>query len=118
MRGERIMNATAEALVNDITPQRLGSIVKSSGVRKSRDKKGNFYNYNTEGYRVNRQWAGRYTIDYVKELRLAIMTDREHESFLLRESEALTTIAKALTDKGLTFEMSNRDITIYLTQNK
>lgn len=108
---------TTEAVINDITPQRLGSIVKASGVRKSKSKKGNFYNYNTEGYRVNRQWKS-YSIDYVKELRLSIMTDRERESFEQRRTEAIATIAKTLTDKGLSFELNNDEITIYLTQNK
>lgn len=107
---------TTEAVINDITPQRLGSIVKASGVRKSKSKKGNFYNYNTEGYRVNRQWKS-YSIDYVKELRLSMMTDRERESFEQRRTEAIATIAKTLTDKGLSFELNNDEITIYLTQN-
>lgn len=108
---------TTEVVINDITPQRLGSIVKASGVRKSKSKKGNFYNYNTEGYRVNRQWKS-YSIDYVKELRLSMMTDRERESFEQRRTEAIATIAKTLTDKGLSFELNNDEITIYLTQNK
>lgn len=107
---------TTEAVINDITPQRLGSIVKASGVRKSKSKKGNFYNYNTEGYRVNRQWKS-YSIDYVKELRLSIMTDRERESFEQRRTEAIATIAKTLTDKGLSFKLNNDEITIHLAQN-
>jgi hypothetical protein len=110
------MNATAEALVNDITPQRLGSIVKSSGVRKSRDKKGNFYNYHTEGYRLNSHWKGRYTIEYVKELRLSIMTDSERDNFEQRKNEALSVIAKSLTDKGVKFGQEGDEITIYLAQ--
>lgn len=107
---------TLEIVTNDITPQKLGGILKSTGVRKSKNKKGNFYNYNTEGYRLNRQWAGRYTIDYVKELRLSIMTDREHESFMQRQSEALSEIAKALTDKGVSFTTDGHEITLYLTR--
>lgn len=106
---------TTEKTVNDITPQRLGSIVKSSGVRKSKNKKGNFYNYNTEGYRVNRQWKS-YTIDYVKELRISMMTDSERERFEQRHNEALETIAKTLTDKGLVFEQDANNITIVLAE--
>lgn len=107
------MTETIQA--NDLTPQRLGSIVKSSGVRKSKNKKGNFYNYHTEGYRLERHWKGRYTIEYVKELRLTIMTDSERQRFEQRQGEALTAIANALTAKGLTFEKDNETITIYLT---
>lgn len=100
--------------INDITPQRLGSIVKSSGARKSKNKKGNFYNYHTEGYRLQGHWKGRYTIEYVRELRLTIMTDSERQRFEQRQSEALTAIANVLTAKGLTFEKESDTITLYL----
>lgn len=105
---------TAEITRNDITPQRLGSIVKNSKVRKSQNRKGNYYNYNTEGYRLDSHWRGRYTVEYVKELRLTIMSDSERERFEQRKSEALASIAKALTEKGVAFEMDGGAITLYL----
>jgi hypothetical protein len=108
---------TTETVINDITPQRLGSIVKASGVRKSKNKKGNFYNYNTEGYRIDRHWKGRYTIEYLKELRFTIMTEGERDSFERREKEALSAIAKTLTDKAIKFEVEGDTITLYLAQN-
>jgi len=105
---------TTEITRNDITPQRLGGIVKSSKVRKSQNRKGNYYNYHTEGYRLDSHWRGRYTIEYVKELRLTIMSDTERERFEQRKSEALALIAKTLTEKGVTFEMEGDSITLYL----
>lgn len=105
---------TTEITRNDITPQRLGSIVKNSKARKSQNRKGNYYNYHTEGYRLDSHWRGRYTIEYVDELRLTTMTEFARERFEQRKSEALALITKALTEKGVRFEMQGDLITLHL----
>lgn len=96
-----------------ITPQALGSLIKRTGVMKSADRKGNSYNYHTEGYTLTRQYGNRYTLDYYPRLQLA-RSEAQELAFLDRRAVALATISKALGSKGITFYIKDNTIWIDL----
>jgi len=97
-----------------ITPQALGALIKRSGVMKSADRKGNSYNYNTEGYSLTRQAGQKYTLNYYRRLQLARPTEAQELAFQARHAEALDTIAKALAAKGITFTLDGSTLWIDL----
>lgn len=82
-------------------PQTLGALIKRTGVMKSENRKGNFYNYNTEGYSLTRQYGNRYTVNYYQRLTLGSMSDSQRESFNERRENGLALITQALEDKGI-----------------
>jgi hypothetical protein len=95
-----------------VTPQALGSLIKRTGIMKSADRKGNSYNYHTEGYTLTRQAGNRYTVDYYPRLQLARPSEAQEQEFMTRRSVALATISKALAGKGITFYI--KDTTIWV----
>lgn len=99
-----------------ITPQALGSLIKRTGIKKSADKKGNFYNYHTEGYQLTRQYGGRYTLDYYARLQMARPSDYEREAFQARRDEAFRLVFEALTAKGISHEFRDGTLWIDLTR--
>jgi hypothetical protein len=98
------------------TPQALGALIKRTGVLKSADRKGNFYNYHTEGYTLTRQYGGRYTVEYYRRLELARPTEQERERFQARRDEAFRLIFQALSAKGIHHEF--RDGTLWIDLEK
>ena len=96
------------------TPQALGSLIKRTGVMKSADRKGNSYNYHTEGYTLTRQYGKKYTVDYYPRLQLARNSEAQELAFQARREEALATIAQALTAKGISCELKGRTLWIEL----
>ena len=99
--------------MSTVTPQALGALIKRTGVRKSASKRGNSYNYHTEGYQLTRQYGGRYTLNYYARLQMALPSDQERESFNARREQALSLIGKALADKGISHEL--RDGTLWIS---
>lgn len=97
-----------------ITPQALGAIIKRTGVTKSASRKGNFYNYNTEGYRLTRQYDGRYTVEYYARLELVRRTDSEQARFYERQEQAFNLIIKALEDKAIPYEFQASTGTLWI----
>lgn len=88
-----------------MTPQQLGAIIKKTGVRKSEDRKGNFYNYHTEGYSLVREYPkNRYSLRYYQRLQLARESEAQEQAFQERKREAFEVIEKALHDKGVAVE--------------
>jgi hypothetical protein len=81
--------------------QQLGKIIKSTGIMKSENRKGNMYNYHTEGYTLDRQYDGRYLFDYHARLELARRTEAQQEALNERRREALSKVLKVLGDKGI-----------------
>lgn len=100
-----------------MTPQALGAMIKRTGIRKSKSRKGNFYNYYTEGYTLTRQHANKYTFDYVGRLELARRTEAEQERLAERRREALEKVLRLLQDKGIKTELSETTLWIDLETN-
>ena len=103
-----------QAINTTITPQALGSLIKRTGVKKSIDKKGNFYNYHTEGYRLTRQYGSDYTVEYYRRLEMARPTEQDQERFQARREEAFRLIAEALTAKGISHEFTDGTLWVSL----
>lgn len=99
-----------------ITPQALGSLIKRTGIKKSADKKGNFYNYHTEGYSLVRQHGQRYTVNYYSRLQMARPSEQERESFQARRDAAFCLIFQALSAKGISHEFRDGTLWIDLAQ--
>lgn len=97
-----------------ITPQALGSLIKRTGVMKSADRKGNSFNYHTEGYTLTRQWGYKYTIEYYPRLSLARPTEGQEQAFRARQVEAFDKITQALEAKGIRYTLDGGTIWIYL----
>lgn len=100
-----------------MTPQALGAMIKRTGITKSASRKGNFYNYYTEGYRLTRQYGNKYTFDYVGRLELARRTEAEQERLAERRREALEKVLRLLQDKGIKTELSETTLWIDLETN-
>lgn len=100
-----------------VTPQALGSLIKRTGVLKSADRKGNSYNYHTEGYTLTRQHGNRYTVDYYPRLQLALRSESQEQAFQARRQQALDTIVQALTAKGISCELQGSTLWIELGAN-
>lgn len=96
------------------TPQALGALIKRTGVLKSANKKGNFYNYHTEGYTLTRQYGGRYTVEYYRRLELARPSEQAEERFQARRDEAFRLITEALSAKGISHEFTDGTLWINL----
>lgn len=86
-----------------ITPQALGSLIKRTGVMKSADRKGNSYNYHTEGYTLTRQSGKRYTFNYYPRLQLARPSEAQEQAFNERMHHAFSVVKQALESKGVHF---------------
>jgi hypothetical protein len=97
-----------------ITPQALGSLIKRTGVMKSADRKGNSFNYHTEGYSLTRQWGYKYTLNYYSRLSLARPTEGQEQAFQARQAEAFDKITQALEAKGIRYTIDGSTIWIYL----
>jgi hypothetical protein len=100
-----------------MTPQALGAMIKRTGITKSASRKGNFYNYHTEGYTLTRQHSNKYTFDYVGRLQMAIRTEAEQERLAERRREALEKVLRLLQDKGIKTELSETTLWITLETN-
>ena len=100
-----------------MTPQALGAMIKRTGITKSASRKGNFYNYYTEGYRLTRQHGNKYTFDYVGRLELARRTEAEQERLAERRSEAMQKVLTLLESKGIKVEISDGTLWITLETN-
>ena len=97
-----------------MTPQQLGALIKRTGIRKSARRKGRMYSYNTEGYRLERQYPGnRYTLDYRGETTLAPRSDWERERIAGRERELFDKVTAILLEKGIACE--EREGSLWIT---
>lgn len=98
-------------------PQALGAMIKRTGIRKSESRKGNFYNYHTEGYTLTRQYRKQYTFEYVGRLQMAMKTESEREQLAERRREALAQVLRLLTDKGIRTRLDETTLWIMLEDN-
>lgn len=97
-----------------ITPQRLGAIIKKTGVRKAVYRKGRMYPFWTEGYHLDRHHTDVYTLSYDKETTLSRMSDWAHERFRETQAGALSTICSALSAHGIKWEIDGSN-TVWIT---
>jgi hypothetical protein len=97
-----------------VTPQALGSLIKRTGIMKSADRKGNSYNYHTEGYTLTRQYGKKYTLHYYPRLQLARPSEAQEQAFATRRAEAYEKITQALASKGIKFSIENGTLWIEL----
>lgn len=100
-----------------VTPQALGSLIKRTGVLKSHTKKGNSYNYHSEGYTLTRQYGKRYTFEYWGRLQLSILSPSQQQALDERRREALATVLRVLTDKGISTRLEGTTLWIILEDN-
>jgi len=84
-----------------MTPQALGALIKRTGVRKSESRKGNHFNYHTEGYSLSNQGGGVYSLSYYSKMSLVRETPEAEKSFNERQEQGLKTIFEALQAKGI-----------------
>jgi hypothetical protein len=94
-------------------PQTLGAIIKRTGILKSQQRKGNMYNYSTEGYTLTRQAGNVYTFDYYGRLELARRTESQEHALNERRREAVSKVLRALEDKGIPTLLDG--LTIHIT---
>ena len=100
-----------------MTPQALGAMIKRTGIRKAESRKGNFYNYHTEGYTLTRQYGKQYTFEYVGRLQMAMRTEAEREQLAERRREALAQVLRLLSDKGIQTKLDETTLWITLGDN-
>ena len=96
--------------------QQLGKIIKGAGIMKSQSRKGNMYNYHTEGYELTRQYGNRYSFNYYGRLQLARLTESQEQALNERRREAISTVLRLLSDKGIPTELDGTTIFITLPQ--
>jgi hypothetical protein len=94
-------------------PQTLGAIIKRTGILKSQQRKGNMYNYSTEGYTLTRQYDGRYIFDYYGRLELARRTESQEHALNERRREAVHKVLTVLGERGIPTLLDG--MTIYIT---
>lgn len=99
-----------------MTPQALGALIKRTGITKSQSKKGNSYNYYTEGYTLTRQYGNRYSFSYCGRLQLARETESQIQSLNERKAEAFAKAEQALKDKGIRYTLDVHHIMIELEE--
>jgi hypothetical protein len=100
-----------------MTPQALGAMIKRTGITKSASRKGNFYNYHTEGYRLTRQYGNKYIFDYVGRLELARRTEAEWARLAEKRNEAMQKVLTLLESKGIKAEILDDTLWITLEAN-
>jgi diphthamide synthase (EF-2-diphthine--ammonia ligase) len=100
-----------------VTPQALGSLIKRTGIMKSQSKKGNSYNYHTEGYTLTRQYGKRYTFEYWGRLQLSILSPSQQDALNERRREALSTVLRVLSEKGISTRLEGTTLWIILEDN-
>ena len=96
--------------------QTLGAMIKRTGIMKAQDRKGNMYNYHTEGYRLTREYGNRYSFNYYGRLQMARLTEGQEEALNERRREALSKVLNLLIDKGIATELDGT--TLYITLPK
>lgn len=95
-------------------PQQLGTIIKGTGILKSQSRKGNMYNYHTEGYTLTRQYGNIYSFDYYGRLELARRSEAQEQALQERRQEAVAKVLKVLEDRGIVTELKGSTIFITL----
>ena len=100
-----------------MTPQQLGALIKRTGVRKSQNRKGRFYAYNTEGYELQRGWPkNQYHLTYRGETTLARETEHQLQRLDERRTAGIAVIRAALIAKGITVEDNGGGLLITLEE--
>jgi hypothetical protein len=98
-----------------MTPQALGALIKRTGVRKSENRKGNHFNYHTEGYSLSNQGQGVYSLSYYSRLSLVRETPEAEQSFNERQAQGLKTIFETLQAKGVKVVLGESNMRIELS---
>lgn len=98
--------------------QQLGRIIKSTGIMKCESRKGNMYNYHTEGYELTRQAGNQYSFNYYGRLQLARLTEGQENALNERRREALSKVLAVLGERGIPTELDGTTIFITLPQEE
>jgi predicted DNA-binding WGR domain protein len=96
------------------TPQALGAMIKRTGIMKSQDRKGNMYNYHTEGYSLVRQYGKRYTFNYYGRLQMARLTEAQEQALNERRRDALNKVLNLMMEKNIRTELEGTTLIITL----
>lgn len=100
-----------------VTPQKLGAIIKRTGIRKSETRRGNSYRYHTEGYELTRQYGkGNYILSYYSRLTLARPSEAETEAYYQRMHEAFSLVSRALAAADIHHFIDNGMVYISLEE--
>jgi len=97
-----------------MTPQALGAMIKRTGIMKAQDRKGNMYNYHTEGYRLTREYGNRYSFNYYGRLQMARLTEAQEQALNERRREALNKVLNLMMEKNIQTELDGTTLIITL----